>query len=86
MIYLRAFFPHWWFEEDGLIVINVQQRHLQRLSGLVGHWLAHVPGHDDQLKRLEALSQRLSRARSPTRTVHSRCRGSAFLDPASRWW
>lgn len=37
------------FEEDWLIVIDVQQGDLQRLSGLIRHWLAHVPGHDDKL-------------------------------------
>lgn len=51
MIYLWVL-SHWWFEEYRLIVINVQQRHLQRLCGLIRHWLAHVPGHNDKLKEI----------------------------------
>lgn len=51
MIYLWVL-SHWWFEKYRLIVINVQQGHLQRLCGLIRHWLAHVPGHNDKLKEL----------------------------------
>lgn len=47
---------HRWLKEDRFIVINVQQRHLQRLCGLVRHWLAHVTGHNDKLKELFVLS------------------------------
>lgn len=38
------------FEEDRLIVVDVRQRHLQRLCGLIRHWLAHVTGHNNKLR------------------------------------
>lgn len=41
---------HWWFEEDRFIVVDVQQRHLQRLCGLIRHRLTHVAGHDYKLR------------------------------------
>lgn len=42
--------PYGWPEEDGLVVIDVIERDLEGLHGLVGG-LALVAGHDDQLGR-----------------------------------
>lgn len=63
---------HRWFEEDRLIVVNVQQRHLQRLRGVVRHWLAHVTGHDDKLKELLApLETHLDTSTAQTTRTHT---------------
>lgn len=41
---------HWRPHEEGLVVIDVVQGHLQRLHGLIWHWLAQVAGHQDELE------------------------------------
>lgn len=51
---------HRWFEEDWLIVIDVHQGYLQRLRGLIRHWLAHVPGHNDKLKTRDMWTLRVT--------------------------
>jgi hypothetical protein len=38
--------PH----EEGFIVIDVLQGHLQRLHGFIWHWLAQIAGHQDELE------------------------------------
>ena len=37
--------PH----KERFVVVDVLQGHLQRLHGLVWHWLAQVAGHQDEL-------------------------------------
>lgn len=41
---------HWRPHEEGLVVVYVVQGHLQRLHGLIWHWLAQVTGHQDELE------------------------------------
>lgn len=40
---------HWRPHEEGFVVIDVFQGHLQWLHGLVWHRLAQVTGHQDEL-------------------------------------
>lgn len=54
--------PYRWPQEDGLVVIDVIERDLEGLHGLVG-WLALVGGHDDQLGR-EGVLGKATQARS----------------------
>lgn len=54
--------PYRWPQEDGLVVIDVIECHLEGLHGLVG-WLALVGGHDDQLGR-EGVLGKATQARS----------------------
>ena len=54
---------HWRPQEEGLVVIDVIQGNLQRLHGLIWHWLAQVAGYQDELG-VEQHSQR-RRHRAP---------------------
>lgn len=51
---------HWRPQEEGLVVVDVIQGHLQRLHGFIVHWLTQVAGHQDELE-VEEHSQRRSK-------------------------
>lgn len=40
---------HWRPHKERFVVINVLQGHLQRLHGLIWHWLTQVTGYQDEL-------------------------------------
>lgn len=67
--------PYGWPEEDRLIVIDVIERNLKGLHGLVG-WLSLVAGHDDQLRR-EAKGPSWAKPRGPGDIAEARTERTA---------
>lgn len=65
----KGWATHWGPHEDGFVVVDVLQGHLQRLHGLIWHRLAQVTGHQDELSveehRVCAPGGHYSGARSP---------------------